>query len=162
MQPEIITLGVYGFESDSFFRVLLDRHIDIFCDLRNRRAMRGSRYAFANSERLQQRLGELGIRYAHYKELAPATELRALQKLEDEHNGQKKRTRQLLGASFVDAYNRDCLSLFDPEQFLLQIGPEVHVICLFCVERDPEACHRSLVAQRLARDLGLRIEHIRS
>ena len=35
------------------------------------------------------------------------------------------------------------------------------VVCLFCVEGIPEACHRSLVAEKLSRDLGLPVEHIR-
>jgi hypothetical protein len=32
---------------------------------------------------------------------------------------------------------------------------------LFCVERDPEACHRSLIAERLADEYGLSILHLR-
>ena len=32
---------------------------------------------------------------------------------------------------------------------------------LFCVERDPEACHRSLIAQRLTEEHGISIEHLR-
>jgi Protein of unknown function, DUF488 len=31
---------------------------------------------------------------------------------------------------------------------------------LFCVERDPEACHRSIVAERLAAEFGVPISHI--
>jgi uncharacterized protein (DUF488 family) len=30
-----------------------------------------------------------------------------------------------------------------------------------CVERDPEACHRSLVAGRLAAEHGLAVTHLR-
>jgi len=43
-----VTIGVYGFDSDSFFQALLDAHVQIFCDLRLRRAVSGSTYAFAN------------------------------------------------------------------------------------------------------------------
>ena len=32
---------------------------------------------------------------------------------------------------------------------------------LLCVERDPEACHRSLVAKRLEHKHHLRVEHLR-
>jgi hypothetical protein len=32
---------------------------------------------------------------------------------------------------------------------------------LFCVERDPEACHRSLIAQRLIEQHGVTVEHLR-
>nr|MBA3379353.1 hypothetical protein [Chloroflexia bacterium] len=33
-------------------------------------------------------------------------------------------------------------------------------IMLFCVERVPAACHRSLLAERLAGDLGVEVMHI--
>ncbi|WP_218005273.1 DUF488 family protein [Actinomadura macra] len=32
---------------------------------------------------------------------------------------------------------------------------------LLCVERDPEACHRSLIAQRLTEQHHVTIEHLR-
>ena len=30
-----------------------------------------------------------------------------------------------------------------------------------CVERDPEACHRSLIADRLAKEYGVEVIHLR-
>ena len=30
----------------------------------------------------------------------------------------------------------------------------------FCVERDPEACHRSIVAERLANEHGVSVGHL--
>jgi hypothetical protein len=32
---------------------------------------------------------------------------------------------------------------------------------LFCVERDPEACHRSLIAERMAARHGVDVVHLR-
>jgi hypothetical protein len=32
---------------------------------------------------------------------------------------------------------------------------------MLCVERDPEACHRSLIAERLAADYDCAITHLR-
>jgi hypothetical protein len=32
---------------------------------------------------------------------------------------------------------------------------------LLCVERDPEACHRSLIAARLQQEWGFEAEHLR-
>jgi hypothetical protein len=32
---------------------------------------------------------------------------------------------------------------------------------LFCVERDPEACHRSLIAARVADEHGVAVTHLR-
>jgi len=41
------------------------------------------------------------------------------------------------------------------------MGSKAHVVALFCVEREPKACHRSLVADRLADELGVMPEHIK-
>ena len=32
---------------------------------------------------------------------------------------------------------------------------------LLCVERDPEACHRSLIAERMADELGVAVKDLR-
>jgi uncharacterized protein (DUF488 family) len=162
MKPKIVTIGVYGFEQDRFFQALVDAKIDTFCDIRSRRGMRGSTYAFVNSARLQKRLGELGIRYLHMKELAPNPTIRTQQKQEDKKLGIAKRTRNALGETFIRAYETECLATFDANEFLKKAGEEAQIIGLFCVERNPEACHRGLLAQRLAHDLELQVEHITS
>ena len=54
--PAIYTIGVYGSSEKEFFQKLADHGIDSFCDIRLRRAVRGSQYAFANSQRLQGKL----------------------------------------------------------------------------------------------------------
>lgn len=161
MKPKIVTIGVYGFNKDSFFQALLNARIDTFCDIRLRRGMRGSTYAFVNSASLQQQLSKLGIRYLHIKDLAPNQIIREQQKQEDEKLGVAKRTRKELGQTFIRAYEKECLSTFDSGEFIEKLGQDARVIGLFCVEREPEACHRSLAAKRLARDLELQIEHIK-
>ena len=57
--------------------------VDTFCDLRARRGVRGREYAFANSQRLQARLAELGIRYVHRLDLAPSAATRSQQHAAD-------------------------------------------------------------------------------
>jgi uncharacterized protein (DUF488 family) len=161
MKPKIVTIGVYGFDKDSFFQALLNAEVDTFCDIRRRRGMRGSAYTFANSASLQRQLSELGIRYVHAKDLAPDQMIRDRQKQEDEKLGVAKRTRTTLGQTFIQDYKEKCLSDFNSDEFLKSLGQETRVIGLFCVEREPEACHRSLVATRLAQDLGLQVEHIK-
>jgi hypothetical protein len=161
MKPKIVTIGAYGFDKESFFQALLDAKVDTFCDLRMRRGMRGSTYAFANSSSLQRRLSELGIRYLYIKDLAPDHEIRAKQKKEDEKLGVAKRTRKVLGQTFIQAYENECLSTFNAGDFIEQLGQNTRVIGLFCVEQEPEACHRSLAARRLAKDLDLLVEHIK-
>ena len=161
MKPKIVTIGVYGFDSDSFFQALVEAGVDTFCDIRFRRGMRGSTYAFVNNSSLQRRLNELDIRYVHIKALAPTEAIREKQKQEDKKLGIAKRKRTILGQTFIQDYEQECLSTFDSKAFIEKLGNEAHVIGLFCVERDPEACHRSLAAKRLAQDLELQVEHIK-
>lgn len=160
MKPKIVTIGVYGFDKDSFFQALLDAQVDTFCDIRLRRGMRGSTYAFVNSTSLQQQLQQLGIHYIHIKDLAPSQTIRKQQKIEDEKIGEAKRTRKELAQTFIKAYEDECLSEFNSDEFMSIIGPEAKVVSLFCVEREPQACHRSLVAKKLAHDLNIPVEHI--
>jgi uncharacterized protein (DUF488 family) len=159
--PRIVTIGVYGFSEEQFFGALRDAGVDTFCDVRARRGLRGSIYAFANSAHLQKRLGEMGIRYLHMKDLAPSGQVRAMQDSADITEGVPKRKRLVLSETFTRAYEQERLAALDAPAFLEQVGPEARTICLFCVEGQPEACHRSLLADRLKAELGLEVEHIR-
>ena len=80
----IVTIGVYGFREDAFFEALQDAQVDVFCDIRWRRGVRGAEYAFVNHKRLVARLESLGIEYVHRRDLAPTPEVRQRQKDADE------------------------------------------------------------------------------
>ena len=149
----IVTIGVYGFDEESFFWALGAAGVDTFCDIRQRRGVRGATYAFANSQRLQRRLAELGIRYLYRQDLAPTKAVRARQAEADEAQKVAKRQRTALGEAFVLAYRSEILANFDPQSLLDVAGSDTQVLALFCVEREPAACHRSLVANKLRWDL---------
>ena len=153
----IVTIGVYGFSEESFFEKLRAVGVDTFCDIRWRRGVRGREYAFANHARLEKRLMELGIRYRHFRELAPSPELRKRQTDSDKAAGVQKRKRATLGETFIAGY-RETMSGFDSRKFIEGLGPSTRVAALFCVERDPAACHRSLLTERLQQDLEAEIE----
>ena len=160
MKPKIVTIGVYGFDEDSFFEALCKAKVDTFCDIRSRRGVRGSTYAFANSLRLQARLAELGIRYLHRRDLAPTKAIRDRQAAADKATKTAKRKRTALGEAFITAYHTECLAAFDPDSLLDDLEEDAQVVALFCVEKNPEACHRSLVADKLAEELKLEVEDI--
>lgn len=160
MKPKIITIGVYGFGEEDFFTALQEANVDTFCDIRNRRGVRGATYAFANSVRLQARLAALGIRYLHCKALAPPKAVRDKQATADKADKVAKRERITLSEAFIAAYHTECLAHFEPQNLLDQIEADAQVVALFCVEREPAACHRSLVAEKLATELGLEVEDI--
>ena len=160
MKPKIVTIGVYGFDEDSFFQALCKAKVDTFCDIRSRRGVRGSTYAFANSLRLQERLAELGIRYLYRKDLAPTQGVRDRQAAADKATKTAKRKRTVLGEEFITAYRTECLAAFDSHSLLEDLEKDAQVVALFCVEKAPEACHRSLVAETLAKELKLEVENI--
>jgi uncharacterized protein (DUF488 family) len=154
---EVLTIGAHGWSATAFFDALVRERVGVFCDLRRRRGVRGAEYAFANSARLQGRLDELGIAYRHRLDLAPSTAIRQAQYAVDESMGVAKRERTQLAPAFAAAYAEECLADFDPVEFLADLAPGP--ICLFCVEREPAACHRSLVAERLAA-AGAPVRHL--
>ncbi|MEZ4706308.1 MAG: DUF488 domain-containing protein [Caldilineaceae bacterium] len=157
---KIVTIGAYGFNETGFFRALQKAQVDTFCDIRLRRGVRGRQYAFANSQRLQNRLAELGICYLYRQDLAPTRAVRAVQDNADKASKTAKRQRTQLGAAFTAAYEAECLAHFDPLTLVAELPPDAKVVALFCVERTPDACHRSLVAAKLAHELELDVEHL--
>ena len=122
--------------------------------------MRGSRYAWANARRLQAALAEAGIAYRHRRDLAPTTELRHLQYAADDRAGVGKRSRALLDPQYVARYTREVLDVADLDALVAEL-PRDDTTALLCVEAEPQACHRSLIAQRLAEQYGIAIAHIR-
>lgn len=160
MSIKIVTIGVFGFSEEAFFQALQTSQVDTFCDIRQRRGVRGATYAFCNSKRLQSRLAELGIHYLHRKDLAPTTAVRQIQNDADKANKVAKRKRTTLGPAFVNAYQEEILAGFEPQSLLDDLDSGAQVVALFCVEREPDACHRSLVAAKLQQELGLEVEDI--
>jgi uncharacterized protein (DUF488 family) len=157
--PRLATIGVYGFGRDSFLAALGEAKIDLLLDVRQRRGVRGSEYAWANARRMQLALAEAGIAYSHLKELAPTTEMRQVQYREDARLGEGKRSRTALAPEYARLYTEQVLDPADLAPIVRWIGGSV--AALLCVERDPEACHRSLVAERLEREHGFEVRHLR-
>jgi len=148
--PTIYTIGVYGSTEPDFFRKLTNNQIDTFCDIRRRRAVRGALYAFVNSERLQDKLRTLSINYIHETGLAPTIELMSVQDKSDKLHKVKRRERIELDTSFKKAYKDKILSKFDIKVFIAELEKSgCKKIVLFCVEKLPTACHRSLVTDKI-------------
>ena len=156
----VATIGVYGWTLEAFLEALRSAGVEQIVDVRQRRGVRGREYAWANATRLQAALAEAGLGYAHHKELAPTTELRQLQYREDDRLGVGKRSRVALAPAYRDRYLHEILDQADLAPLVDELrrdGPAA----LLCVERDPEACHRSLIAGRLAEEFALRVVHLR-
>ena len=134
------TVGVYGFTAAAFLAALRD--------------------AWANSRRLQDALSQAGIEYSHHPELAPTTELRRLQYRADDREGVGKRSRVTLAPEYVEGYTREVLDRVDVGPIVEEM-PEHGRAALLCVERDPEACHRLLIAHRIEAEQRVEFIHLR-
>ena len=156
----VVTIGVYGCDGDTFIERLRQADVRLLLDVHQRRGVRGSDYSWANSARLQRALASAGIGYRHVKGLAPTTELRQLQYREDDRQGVGKRNRVALAPDYADRYTREVLDSFDLDSIVSEL-PGSGAVALLCVERDPEACHRSLVAARLGAEYGLQVTDLR-
>jgi uncharacterized protein (DUF488 family) len=156
----VVTIGVYDWDLSSFLGALAAADVRLLFDVRQRRGVRGREYSWANSARLQDALTGAGVGYEHHKELAPTTELRHVQYAEDARRGEGKRSRTVLAPEYATRYTREILDQapLDP---VVEVLPREGAAALFCVERDPEACHRSIIADRLAAEYGVAVSHLR-
>ena len=151
---------MYGWTLEEFLDALASAKVHLLLDVRQRRGVRGREYAWANAKRLQAALGEAGVGYEHRPELAPTTELRQLQYAEDDRRGVGKRSRAELAPAYRERYTAEILDRADLSAVVDEL-PAEGAGALLCVERDPEACHRSLIANRLAAEYHVEISHLR-
>src|SRR5919106_275903 len=119
----VVTIGVYGFDQAAFLAALARARVKVLLDVRQRRGVRGSEYAWANSARLQAALADAGIEYRH-------------------------------------RYTREILDRVDLQPIVASL-PADGAAALLCVERDPEACNRSLIADRMASEHGVTVRHLK-
>ena len=144
------TIGVYGSTQEQYFTKLIDKKIDLFCDIRQRRGVRGKKYSFVNSKRLQQSLADLNISYMHIKDLAPTKDIRDKQKQADLETNTLKRERDTLGKKFIVEYKKCIIDSFCFEDLMQYFkDKDYQNIVFFCVEEKAQACHRSLVASKV-------------
>ncbi|MCU0507782.1 MAG: DUF488 domain-containing protein [Anaerolineae bacterium] len=157
---EFFTIGVYGWDEERFFAALRDAGVDLLVDIRRRRGVRGAEYAFANATRLQERLAEVAIAYLHRIDLSPSDALRGRQGAADEADHVARRQRATLSVDFIAGYEREVMADFDSLRFVSELPRTARRAALLCVERQPAACHRGLLAARLQKDLAADIRHL--
>jgi uncharacterized protein (DUF488 family) len=156
----ILTIGAFGTTSEGFFDALSGAGVDLLVDIRQRRGVRGAEYAFVNHKRLVAGLEDVGIAYLHEFALAPTTEIREAQYRVDAAEGVARRRRDHLSLEFTEAYRKSILDQCDLHAMVERWGTVGDSVCLFCVEREPAACHRSIVANAVAEIIGTQSEHL--
>jgi uncharacterized protein (DUF488 family) len=157
---DLATIGVYGADLERFLVTLREAGVNLLLDVRQRRGVRGAEYAWANARRLEAELAGAGIVYQHLPELAPTTSMREAQYEADAARGEGKRSRTVLAPIYVERYTEEVLDRADLDPLVHFIGRST--AALLCVERDAAACHRSLIAARLAREFDFRVVNLRA
>ena len=66
----------------------------------------------------------------------------------------------MLAPEYRRRYVQEILDVVDMDAFAESL-PREHASALLCVERDARACHRSLIAERLAQEHGARVIDLR-
>ena len=93
-------------------------------------------------------LKNVGIEYIHLKALGDPKEGREAARTGDLDRFRKVYSRQIA----TEAAKNDLAKIVELSKN--------DVICLLCYERDPETCHRKIVAQRLSDTANIEIRHI--
>ncbi len=153
----ICTIGHAGLSAQNFFKLLGDAQVTLLVDIRQHPS--GSRTFYTLQRDLPYFLRLHEIRYTHVRELAPSRALRRL------YRDRVKAKDPQAWDSFARIFNKELTSRkvlsnkIEPVQAFLR-GPD-EVIALLCTEKNPNRCHRSLVANLISRwHTGVRVIHL--
>ena len=142
----VCTIGYEQSTPAEFAARLAEAKIDLVIDVR---AVPLSRKPGFSKYRLAAALGAIDMEYKHLVRL-----------------GAPKAVRDALRAGgtweeYERGYNAHLARQAAEVQVLLDLAAE-RTICLLCFEREPEVCHRSLIARQMAaKQPGLVVHHIR-
>ena len=135
-KPQVFTIGYEGADVDRFLTTLKDAGIATLADVR---AVALSRKRGFSKSALRDALAGQGIGYEHFIRLGTPKEGRQAARAGD-------------GALMRRIYCDEVLATGPAQEAFrdLEALAQAQPICLLCFERDPENCHRRVLAQRLA------------
>jgi uncharacterized protein (DUF488 family) len=141
----IFTIGYAGASMPAFISALREVGVELVLDIR---ALPASRKKGFSKTSLAAHLDDADIAYRH---------LRAL--------GTPKAGREAARSGDIEAFERIFRSQLEEPEAVLDLGEALELaqakpVCLLCMERDPEHCHRLIVAERMAEQTGQKITHL--
>jgi uncharacterized protein (DUF488 family) len=140
----ILTLGYEGLSLDAFIRQLSAAGVTTVVDVRD---LPLSHKRGFSKRPLAEALTDAGIDYRHVKALGCPKPIRdELKKIGDRDSYFRK---------FRDHLRRQ-------DDALSELGKIIDssTACLICFERDPALCHRSIVAESVAKKTGATVRHL--
>jgi uncharacterized protein (DUF488 family) len=146
MRPEAIsTIGYEGATVAGLVAALKDAGISLVLDIR---AIPASRKKSFSKSPLAAHLAEAAIGYRHLRGL-----------------GTPKRGREAARAGDLDTFEAVFRTHLEEPEALLDLAEacglaQEEPVCLLCLERDPNHCHRLIVAERMTKETGQKIRHL--
>ena len=143
---QLFTIGYSGHTLDTFIEVLQTNNVSMLVDIRMTPISR--KRGFSKTA-LHRALEDAGIAYRHIRTLGSPSELRR-----DLHRAKDY-------SAFFESFREYLQSQQDDISCAAQLVTTQRV-CLMCVEQCPDECHRSVVAEAIARSLPnhVIVEHL--
>jgi uncharacterized protein (DUF488 family) len=134
--PRLFTIGYQGADVERFTATLKDAGVAVVADVR---AVALSRKRGFSKGRLRDSLSSQGIGYRHFIDLGTPKSGRDAARAGD-------------AATLRRIYCQEVLAGEPAREALAALAElaAAQPVCLLCFERDPSACHRRIVAERLA------------
>ncbi|WGF87652.1 DUF488 domain-containing protein [Marinivivus vitaminiproducens] len=143
--PTICTIGYERATPDGLLAALRQHRVACLVDVRAIPNARGK--PIFSKTKLAAWLEENGIAYRHIRALGTPAEGRAAAREGDHATLRRIYSRHLQGAEAQAAF-ADLVGMATEQR-----------VCLLCLEREPKACHRSLLTDILEAEHGFRVEH---
>ena len=143
----VATIGYQAATVESFLRALREAGVELLVDVR---AVASSRRPGFSKSRLAANLAEAGIEYVHLRGLGTPAAGRAAARA-----GRHARMRSIFAEHLAT------LTAQGELEELADLVTGGRRVCLLCFEADPAHCHRTLVADALAKRLPIEVAHLR-
>jgi uncharacterized protein (DUF488 family) len=144
---ELFTIGYEGMDQQRFLLWLQNHKIDIVADVRNLPLSRKKGFSKYSLSTL---LEENDIEYINYRNLGAPKELRSFLMETKDYTTFFRRYKDIISKN-LDDLDR-----------ILDIVNKRKKVALLCYEKDPQMCHRSIVADEMKKrdGNGLKIRHL--
>lgn len=143
---KLMTIGYEGATLQGFLSTLQRADVSIIADIRELPISRKPGFA---KTRLSSALNASNIEYIHLRDLGDPKLGR-----EAARSGKYDLFREIFDKHLASERAQIALSK------LIAISQE-HSTCLLCYEREPNLCHRSIVAERIRRTCSTKVHHLR-
>ena len=143
---KLATIGYEGAPQEAVFAALRKARVSLLVDVR---AVTSSRRPGFSKCHLASGLPKEGIEYLHLAGLGTPREGRQAVRAGRPNEMHKIFARHMKTPEAKHDY-----------EALLALARKGKKICLLCYEHDPNECHRTIIAERVQEELGLKVEHL--